>query len=530
MRFHLGLRGKLMVVSLCSVIVAVGGVIFINAQLAQRAFTQWFAEEVTTLAKEFAADFGGAEALDDRDTLIQKIYQIQEARPEVQHISIFVRSTDNEWQLAATDADPPTARLGRQDVANLMRDRTRVDIQTRPDDRLWVATTPIRDETSITGALRIAISGQVAQEDWAKARRQILLILTSTVLVVGVALTIFMQHAVYRPIKGLVNAMQQAQTGSLAVAVVPRGHDELVQLTEHFNRMVQRIQQDSTEKEQLLFQIQRFNEALQARVREATQALAQRNVELQHVNEALFHSQRQLSQWERLAGMVYQSAAIAHEMGTPLHSIVGHLHLLLTDAQLPEESRRRLKIIESQIDRISETLHAMLASAKQPTPQLISLDLNALVREVLQLTSPGMARHHVDLHMRLQADLPLVLADPNQLQQVFLNLIANALDAMPTGGELTVETASADADAASTTQVLVRIRDTGSGIAPQHLHKLFTPFFTTKNAGQGTGIGLAVCRQIIHAHGGSIEVQSQPGVGSTFTLSLLTPQSKVEKP
>lgn len=296
MRFHLGLRGKLMVVSLCSVIVAVGGVIFINTQLAQRAFTQWFAEEVTTLAKEVAADFGGAEALDDRDTLIQKIYQIQEARPEVQHISIFVRSADNEWQLAATDADPPTVRLGRQDVASLMRDRTRVDIQTRPEDRLWVATT-----------------------------------------------------------------------------------------------------------------------------------------------------------------------------------------------------------------------------------------LNALVREVLQLTSPGMARHHVDLHMRLQADLPLVLADPNQLQQVFLNLIANALDAMPTGGELSVETASAAVDVASTTQVLVRIRDTGSGIAPEHLHKLFTPFFTTKNAGQGTGIGLAVCRQIMHAHGGNIEAQSQPGVGSTFTLSLPTPQSKVEK-
>jgi signal transduction histidine kinase len=226
--------------------------------------------------------------------------------------------------------------------------------------------------------------------------------------------------------------------------------------------------------------------------------------------------------------MVYQSAAIAHEIGTPLHSIAGYIHLLLTDVDLPENARRQLHIVESQLDRISETLRTMLASTEQPVPQVQPLDLNVVLAELLRLTSPGMARSSVHVHADLQQELPLVLADGNQLQQVFLNLLVNAMDAMPSGGELYVQTAveaaNGHAQGRSGAQprrwVTVRLRDTGYGIAEAHLDKIFDPFFTTKEAGQGIGIGLAVCSQIIQAHGGSIAVQSQVGEGCTFTVRL----------
>jgi two-component system NtrC family sensor kinase len=244
-----------------------------------------------------------------------------------------------------------------------------------------------------------------------------------TVILVSVTLTIFVQRGVYRPIRRLVEAMQQAQAGSLDVEVVPRGGDELAQLTRHFNRMLLRIRQDAAEKEALLNQIQQFNQELQGKIQEATQTLERRNAELQRVNEALFHSQRQLAQWERMAGMVYQSASIAHEIGTPMHSIAGYIHLLLTDERLPDDAKRRLKVIESQLDRISETLRTMLASTKQPQPQVRPLDLNALVQEIVHLTSPGMSHGHIRVRLDLQQALPPVLADGNQLQQVFLNLI-----------------------------------------------------------------------------------------------------------
>jgi two-component system NtrC family sensor kinase len=310
--------------------------------------------------------------------------------------------------------------------------------------------------------------------------------------------------------------------------VVPRGSDELAQLTMHFNRMLLRIRQDTAEKEKMLSQIQQFNAELQGKIQQATQTLEQRNYELQRVNEALFHSQRQLAQWERMAGMVYQSAAIAHEIGTPMHSIAGYIHLLLTDSRLPDEARRRLKIIESQMDRISDTLRTMLASTKQPQPQVKPLDLNVLVRDIVHLMSPGMSRGHIGVCTNLHDDLPRVLADGNQLQQVFLNLIANGVDAMPAGGELHVKTAidhvkdsgSGRPSADHRQCVAISIRDTGQGIPEEYLSRIFDPFFTTKEAGQGIGIGLAVCAQIVHAHGGSIAVQSQPGEGSTFTIRL----------
>jgi signal transduction histidine kinase len=139
-----------------------------------------------------------------------------------------------------------------------------------------------------------------------------------------------------------------------------------------------------------------------------------------------------------------------------------------------------------------------------------------------------MSRSNIHVRTELQDDLPMVLADSNQLQQVFLNLIANAVDAMPAGGELQVQAAVEGVNDAGLGRpgadhrpcVAVSFRDTGQGIAEEYLTRIFDPFFTTKAAGRGTGIGLAVCSQIIHAHGGSLTVQSQLGEGSTFTIRL----------
>jgi two-component system, NtrC family, sensor kinase len=528
MQIHLSLRDKLIAVSIVSVIIALVLSTLIDSEIARRAFTQRFSDETTRVAKELSAGFGGSTELDDWQTLVHKIHQIKEARPDIRQINVFAREPGNGWSLAASDEDPPTALLSHQEVTSLQRGRTFAAVEEGWDGRYWRVSTPIKVDRHMIGALQVLMSWEAAQQDEAKERRQMLLTLAATVILVSVALTIFVQRAVYRPIKGLVGAMQRAQAGSLDVEVVPQGRDELSQLAMHFNRMLGRIRQDTAEKEKLLTQIQQFNAELQGKIQQATATLEQRNQELQRVNEALFQSQRQLAQWERMAGMVYQSAAIAHELGTPLHSIAGYIHLLLTDSRLPDDARRRLKVIESQMDRISDTLRAMLASTKQPQPQVKPLDLNALLQDIVHLASPGMSLSSIRVRTDLQGDLPLVLADGNQIQQVFLNLLANAVDAMPAGGELHVKSAI---EAGNDTGlghpgadhrrcVEVRIHDTGQGIAEEYLTRIFDPFFTTKADGRGTGIGLAVCSQIIHAHGGSITVQSHPGEGSTFTIRL----------
>jgi signal transduction histidine kinase len=525
---HLSLREKLIAVSLISVAVALLASTLIDTELARRAFLQRFQDDAIRGTKELAAGFGGSTELDDWETLVQKIHQIKEARGDIRQIDVFAKAPDNNWLLAASDEDPPVAHLGPQELSSLARGRTSAELQEEWGERYWRVTTPIRVDKRVIGALQVLISWESAQQDEAKERRQVLLMLAATVILVSVTLTIFVQRGVYRPIRRLVNAMQQAQAGSLDVEVVARGGDELAQLTTHFNRMLLRIREDAEEKETLLRQIQQFNEELQEKIGQATRTLELRNDELLRVNEALFHSQRQLAQWERMAGMVYQSAAIAHEIGTPMHSIAGYIHLLLNDSRVPEEARRRLKVIESQLDRISDTLRTMLASTKQPQPQVRALDLNALMQELVHLTSPGMSHGTIRVRLDLQDDLPPVLADGNQLQQVFLNLIANAVDAMPSGGELAISTAidgfktedvSRPGEACGR-HVTVSIGDTGQGIADEYLGRIFDPFFTTKGVGRGTGIGLAVCSQIIHAHGGRIEVRSEPGAGSIFTILL----------
>jgi two-component system NtrC family sensor kinase len=528
MSIRLSLRDKLIAVSIVSVIVALVVSGLIDTEIARRAFTQRFRDEVIRVAKELSAGFGGSEELDDWETLVHKIHEIKEARADIRQLSVFANSPDNGWSLAASDEDPPTAHLNNQELTSLVHGRTFADLEEWWDARYWRVITPIKVDKHIIGALQVLMSWEEAQQDEAKERRQMLLTLAATVILVSVALTIFVQRAVYRPIKELVEAMQRAQAGSLDVEVVPQGRDELSQLAMHFNRMLLRIRQDTAEKEKLLTQIQQFNAELQGKIQQATHTLEQRNQELQHVNEALFQSQRQLAQWERMAGMVYQSASIAHEIGTPLHSIAGYIHLLLTDTHVPDDAKRRLKVIESQMDRISETLRAMLASTKQPQPQVKPLDLNALLRELTHLTSPGMVRGNIHVYTELQDNLPMVLADSNQLQQVFLNLLANAVDAMPAGGELSIKTMLEEVNDAGWGRpypdyercVAVFICDAGQGIAEEYLSRIFDPFFTTKEAGRGTGIGLAVCSQIIHAHGGSIAVQSHPGEGSAFIIRL----------
>ena len=287
MHIHLSLRDKLIAVSIVSVIIALVLSTLIDSEIARRAFTQRFRDEAMRVAKELSAGFGGSTELDDWETLVHKIHEIKEARTDIRQINVFARNPENGWSVAASDEDPPTAQLSNQELTSLMRGRTFADEEPGWDAHYWRVITPIKVDKHIIGALQVLISWEAAQQDEAKERRKMLLTLAATVILVSVALTIFVQRAVYRPIKALVGAMQRAQAGSLDVEVVPHGRDELSQLAMHFNRMLGRIRQDTDEKEKLLSQIQQFNEELQGKIQQATRTLEQRNHELQHVNEAL---------------------------------------------------------------------------------------------------------------------------------------------------------------------------------------------------------------------------------------------------
>jgi two-component system NtrC family sensor kinase len=353
-----------------------------------------------------------------------------------------------------------------------------------------------------------------------KKRDRAFILTFSGIIVILITSAFLFGKLVGNPIQKLVEAMSQAEKGDWEAEARIRSRDELGELGRHFNRMLKTIREAHEQNVQLLSQINRFNEELTRKIEEATSELAKRNEELELLNEALFESQRQLSQSEKLAALGQVTATMAHQIGTPLNSISGYIQLMLQEGNLQDTNRERLKIIESQLDRLVDSVKNLLSFTRQPKPQLKPLDVNGALEELIHLSEPWLLARNVRLSTLFSPHLSSILGDPIHLQTLFLNLITNALDAMPNGGLLTIETQQVPAHCSSENKgwLKISITDTGIGITEESKKRIFDPFFTTKKVGEGTGLGLAICENIIKEHSGRLEVESKVGKGSTFSV------------
>ena len=245
---------------------------------------------------------------------------------------------------------------------------------------------------------------------------------------------------------------------------------------------------------------------------------------LQQKQKDLQNTQQQLRQTERLAELGTLASGMAHEIGTPMNVILGraeHLMQRTTD----ERVQKGLEIIIVQVERITKIMNQLLTFARRCPIERRPIDLRRTIADCLEVVQERVARHRIAVETVFADDLPLVYADPDQMSQVLLNLVINALHAMPNGGVLRISLSRAGA---SLKLVMV---DTGHGIATHDLPKIFNPFFTTKEVGKGTGLGLTVVHGIVQEHGGSIEVDSEPGRGTIFTIGLpLAPLAQAEEP
>ena len=237
-------------------------------------------------------------------------------------------------------------------------------------------------------------------------------------------------------------------------------------------------------------------------------------VERRAAEEERGRLQEQLRHADRLATIGQLSAGVAHELNEPLASALGFAQLCRKHRELPPQ-------VATDLDRvIAATLHAreiikkLMLFARDRAPAQEKVSLNRIVEEGLLFLESRARKGGIEMRRALAPDLPEILADPNQLHQVLVNLVVNAMQAMPQGGPLTIETYAEGAEA-----VLV-VEDQGVGMDPQVVRRIFEPFFTTKDVGEGTGLGLAVVHGIVTAHGGRIRVQSQPGQGSRFEVQL----------
>lgn len=222
----------------------------------------------------------------------------------------------------------------------------------------------------------------------------------------------------------------------------------------------------------------------------------------------------QLRQSERLASVGQLAAGVAHELNEPLGAILGYAQLLQKTARLPEQPREDVERIVKACLHAREIVRNLLLFARQVPPRMTPTDINDVVREVLHFMHGPCERAGVAVEDALCPHLPSIPADAAQLRQVLVNLVANAVQSMPSGGHLSVRTV------ASGSEVVLAVSDTGTGMSEAVRARIFDPFFTTKEVGQGTGLGLAVAHGIVVAHGGRITVASAPGEGSCFEVRL----------
>jgi signal transduction histidine kinase len=303
-------------------------------------------------------------------------------------------------------------------------------------------------------------------------------------------------HWIARPLEQLMDKTRRAGKGDFSQPVQLRGQDELAELGRALNDMCEQLSSQ------------------QARIQaETTKRLA---------------AMEQLRHADRLKTVGRLAAGIAHEMGTPLNVVSGRAGLIASGRLSVEEMRESALSIKNEADRITGIIRQLLDFARQRTPRRTATDVPELLAHTFELLKPLAEKRHVALRLDVRRAPSAIPVDPGQIQQVVTNILVNAVQSMPHGGEVSVvldEQGRRPADAPQSPQgnyLAIAIRDQGVGIPPEHLEHVFEPFFTTKEVGEGTGLGLSIAYGIVQDHGGWIEVASEVGKGSCFTVYLPT--------
>ena len=273
-------------------------------------------------------------------------------------------------------------------------------------------------------------------------------------------------------------------------------------------------------------------EERKAREEEARAALALQTENLLQANAQLEKLKDALNRSVRLAAAGQLAAEVGHEVGTPLHSIAWHVQSLAEEPGVSPDMKRRLLIVDLEINRVVTSIKDLMSLTRQRQPTRAQLSVEDLVRSVAALMEPSFARKGIAFRVEVGPEASTVWGDAEQLQQVLMNLLTNAMAATSAGQEVVITAGRRQAtpdeiEARRRTgerpldaMVTLAVHDTGCGIPEDHLRRAFEPFFTTKAVGDGTGLGLYLSREIVTAHGGELEIHSHVGKGTTVRVTL----------
>jgi len=402
----------------------------------------------------------------------------------------------------------PLARLNRPDRFRIYRNAG--------GERVLGIITPIENQSScsnaechahpasqqVLGVLDTNLSLAKADAQLKVSSARMLYYTMGAMLIIALLSWLFVWREVGQPIKALKKGTEHLSRGELGYQIEVRSRDEVGDLAQSFNGMS--------------LQLRAANEEIVTWAKTLEDRAEQKTRELKRAHDHVLHV-------EKMASIGKMAAVVAHEVNNPLSGILTYAKLLRkwvasgqTEHEKREEAIQCLELIAAESRRCGDLVKNLLTLSRTAPMNIESTDLHAVIDRSLLLVRHQLELVGVHLELNYAENLPRVPCDPAQIEQVFLVLIMNAIDAMPRGGNLWIETAlSSDEN-----EIKIRVRDDGAGIAPDVLPQIFEPFLTTKESGHGVGLGLAISRGIVERHQGRIEVESALGRGTTFTVTL----------
>lgn len=352
---------------------------------------------------------------------------------------------------------------------------------------------PIRDiDNEVIGILFVGLLKQPFNDLLQKT------ILIFSGVAIAAAIIIFFiavkfAQRISRPLRTLEEGAMHIADGTYKSAISVKAPREITNLAHSLNQMAKQLEEEKDE-------LENWTNTLEQKVDERTE-------ELKKINDQLFRS-------EKLASLGKLAAGVAHEINNPLTGVLTNSSLLLEDLEDGDSRKEDVQVIVNETIRCREIVKRLLDFARQTKPQKKQSDLNSLIENIILLVRNQSAFRNIIIKKILDPSIPEVMVDADQIQQVFINFILNASEAMPNGGQLVVESRMT----ANKDFIEIKITDSGAGISDKDKRRIFDPFFTTKQ--QGTGLGLSISHGIIERHGGKIILDSELGKGTTFTIFL----------
>ena len=430
-----------------------------------------------------------------RDSLLPMLRNFVNAAVDLKAISVFDATID-----------PPQLIVRTSELASVPESVVRQAIRSDnaawspPDHSIVTVAAPFERRNRVAGVVAVSMSlHSISQLQRAAG---LVALIGVMVAIAGITLLIHLRarQLILEPLTAIRRVMARARSGDLSARARVPHDDELREVADGLNAM--------------LSELEDLHRTLTERVASKTDELRERNAQLVRSYESVLQLRETAARAQELAAVGQTMANVAHQIGTPLNLASGHVQLLqreLTDPAL----QRRLTIVHDQIERVASAVRDLLQRAR-PRPDVHLVDLVEMLQRMAEATRLRLAAAHVTLVASLPEQLPRVTADETQLELAVLNLITNAVDAMPGGGTVTLA-----ASAASDT-VRIEVTDTGTGISQVMLPHIFQPWVTTKSAGEGTGLGLSITRDVVSRLGGTVSAISTPGHGSTFVIELPT--------